>query len=83
MTTREIYDRLGDAATKLAEIPHLAGVIIIGITNEVTDDNAQRHSLMAMAVKTSVDKYPLYLEMGIESLKKAMENGPVEQSSPE
>jgi len=82
MTAQEMHTILGDAAQELAKLPELAGVIVIGITNHVTDDDTKRRSLMAVAVKSEIDKYPLYLEMGIESLKKAIENGPVTQATP-
>jgi hypothetical protein len=82
MTSQEMNTILGDAAQELAKLPELAGVIVIGITNHVTDDDTKRRSLMALAVKSEINKYPLYLEMGIESLKKAIENGPVIQSTP-
>ena len=82
MTAQEMHTILGDAAQELAKLPELAGVIVIGITNHVTDDDTKRRSLMAIAIKADNSKYPCYIQMGIESLKKAIENGPVTQATP-
>ena len=40
-------------------------------------------SSMAVALKDrAMDKYPEYLKMGIESLERGLEKGPVQQATP-